>query len=188
MNLSRLLHPRSIAIVGASDRPETYANQTYLNLAATGYAGQVWGVNPRRESVHGQPCFASLAELPEPADAVVVAIPAAGVPAAIEAAGAAGCGGAVVYAAGFGESPAGVALEEGLAAAAARHGLPVCGPNCDGLIALHERAALWGDALVRRRPVPSRSSPRAATSWSTRSPRAAGCACTPRSRAATRRS
>ncbi len=144
MNLDRLLHPRSVAIVGASDRPETYANQTFLNLEATGYRGEVWGVNPRRESVHGRPCFPSLGELPSPPDAVVVAIPAGGVPAVIEEAGALGCGGAVVYAAGFGESSGGD-LEAELAASATRHGLPVCGPNCDGLVA---GAALWGDALV----------------------------------------
>ncbi len=144
MRLDRLLHPRSVAIVGASDRPETYANQTLLNLAATGYDGEVWGVNPRRTSVHGRPCVPSLRELPAPPDAVVVAIPAPGVPAVIEEAGALGCGGAVVFAAGFGEAT-GVALQDALVASARRHGMPVCGPNCDGLVA---GAALWGDALV----------------------------------------
>ena len=77
----------------------------------------------------------------------MVAIPAAGVPEVIEAAGALGCGGAVVYAAGFGESAGGVGLEAALAEAAVRHALPVCGPNCDGLVS---GAALWGDALVPR--------------------------------------
>ncbi len=60
-------------------------------------------MNPGREEVLGHPCVASVAELPEPVDAVVVAIPAAGVPAVIEQAGARGCGGAVVFSAGFGE-------------------------------------------------------------------------------------
>jgi acyl-CoA synthetase (NDP forming) len=150
----RLLHPRTIAVVGASDRPESYSSETLLNLARVGFAGEVWGVNPGRESAHGVPCFPSLADLPAAPDAVVVAIPAAGVPAVVEEAGALGCGGAVVYAAGFGETPDGVALEAELRAAAARHDLPVCGPNCDGLIALHARAALWGDALAAPRPGP----------------------------------
>ena len=74
----------------------------------------------------------------------MVAIPAAGVPEVIEEAGALGCGGAVVYAAGFGES-SGAELQDALVAAARRHELPVCGPNCDGLVA---GAALWGDALI----------------------------------------
>ncbi|MEA2362237.1 MAG: hypothetical protein QOD71_1382 [Thermoleophilaceae bacterium] len=147
MDLSRLLHPRTIAVVGATDREGSYAGETLLNLRRLGYAGTVWGVNPGRTEAHGVPCFPTIGELPEPADAVVVAIPAAGVPAAVEEAGASGCGGAVVYGAGFGEIPEGAQLERELAEASARHGLPVCGPNGNGIVALHERAALWGDAL-----------------------------------------
>jgi acyl-CoA synthetase (NDP forming) len=166
VDLSRLFHPRSIAVVGATDHGDAYGSQTLLNLAAVGFSGSVWGVNPGRTEAHGVACFPSLADLPGVPDAVVVAIPAAGVPAVIEEAGALGCGGAVVYAAGFREAngPApdaasarggasnGATLEAELRAAAVRHALPVCGPNCDGLIALHSRAALWGDALVPQEP------------------------------------
>jgi acyl-CoA synthetase (NDP forming) len=149
--VERLLNPSSVAVVGASERPETYSSETLLNLARIGFEGEVWGVNPRRSSVHGRPCVPSLSDLPAAPDAVVVAIPAAGVPAVIEEAGSIGCGGAVVYAAGFAEAGE-AALEADLKAAAARHSLPVCGPNCDGLIALHSRAALWGDALAAPQP------------------------------------
>jgi acetate---CoA ligase (ADP-forming) len=69
----------------------------------------------------------------------------------IEEAGATGCGGAVVFGAGFAEGGA-VALEDRLIAAAVRHQLPVIGPNCDGMVRLHERVALWGDALCPREP------------------------------------
>ena len=147
MDLSRLLHPRTIAVVGATDREGSYAGETLLNLKLLGYAGTIWGVNPGRDEAYGIPCFPSLADLPSPPDAVVVAIPAAGVPAAVEEAGGLGCGGAVVYGAGFAEVAQGRELERLLAEAAARHGLPVCGPNGNGIVALHERAALWGDAL-----------------------------------------
>jgi acyl-CoA synthetase (NDP forming) len=150
MPLDRLLHPRTIAVVGATDRDGSYAGQTLLNLKALGYRGSVWGVNPGRAEAHGFPCYPALAGCPSPPDAVVVAIPAAAVPAVVDEAGAAGCGGAVVYGAGFGEIAAGRRLEDELAAAARRHDLPVCGPNGNGIVALHERAALWGDAL---RPV-----------------------------------
>jgi acetate---CoA ligase (ADP-forming) len=73
---------------------------------------------------------------------------------AVDEAGATGCGGAVVYGAGFGEVSHGREFERELAAAAARHGLPVCGPNGNGIVALHERAALWGDALRPLEPGP----------------------------------
>ncbi len=145
--MERLLHPRTIAVVGANDRPGSYSGETLLNLAALGYPGTVWGVNPGRDEAHGVPCFPSLSDLPEPPDAVVVAIPAAGVAAVVEEAGAIGCGGAVVYGAGFGEIAQGTALERELVEAAHRHGLPLCGPNGNGIVALHERVALWGDAL-----------------------------------------
>jgi acetate---CoA ligase (ADP-forming) len=151
VELSRLFHPRSIAVVGATDHGDAYGSQTLLNLAAVGYDGDVWGVNPRRAEAHGVACFASLSELPGVPDAVVAAIPAAGVPAVIEEAGGLGCGGAVVFAAGFREG-GNAGLERDLRDAALRHALPVCGPNCDGLIALHTRAALWGDALTPQEP------------------------------------
>jgi acetate---CoA ligase (ADP-forming) len=165
MDLRRLLHPRSVAVVGATEREDSYAGRTLLNLASAGFPGKVWGVNPRRTEVYGRPCFPALSDLPEPPDAVVVAIPASAVTAVVEEAGGLGCGGAVVYGAGFGEmaagggaqrttltdrsgeAAAGAEYERALRAAALRHRLPVCGPNGNGIVALHERAALWGDAL-----------------------------------------
>jgi acyl-CoA synthetase (NDP forming) len=146
MDLGRLLNPASIAVVGATPRTETYAHETLRNLETLGYQGAVWGVHPRHREVRGRPVVPSLAELPAPADAIVVAVPAAAVPDVIEQAGATGCGGAVVIAAGFAEAGQ-VELEDALAAAARRHDLPVIGPNCDGIVRLHRRVALWGDSL-----------------------------------------
>jgi acetate---CoA ligase (ADP-forming) len=147
--VDRLLHPRTIAVVGATDRGDKYGSQTLLNLRTAGFDGDVWGVNPGRREAHGFPCFPSLADLPSAPDAVVIATPAPTVPALVDEAGSMGAGGAVVFAAGFREAIAapGLALEADLRAAALRHAFPVCGPNCDGLVALHSRAALWGDAL-----------------------------------------
>ena len=70
-----LLRPRSVAVVGANDRPGSYGDEIFRNLAAAGFAGAVWGVNPKRDEVHGRPCVPRVADLPEPVDAVVVAIP-----------------------------------------------------------------------------------------------------------------
>lgn len=146
-DLARLLRPRSIAVVGATETPGAYSNQTILNLRSLGFDGEIVGVNPKRTEVLGLPCVPSVAELPFAADAVVVGIPAAAVPEVIEQAGARGCGGAVVFSAGFAESAAGGELQRDLLAAATRHDLPVVGPNCNGIVAMHARTALWGDAL-----------------------------------------
>jgi acyl-CoA synthetase (NDP forming) len=152
VDLSRLLAPRSVAVVGASDRPGSYGAQTLENLAALGFPGRIWGVNPGRAEVLGHRCVPSVADLPEAVDAVVVAVPAAAVPEVIEQAGERGCGGAVVFGAGFAEAPGGAEHQRALVAAAERHGLPVCGPNCDGIVAMHARSALWGDAFTPREP------------------------------------
>src|SRR6188472_3602623 len=119
-----LLDPRSIAVVGANDRPGSYGDIVLRNLARAGFAGPVWGVNPRRTEVHGRPCVPSVADLPQPVDAVVVAIPAAGVPDVIRDAAARDCGGAIVISAGFGEIAQGLELERELSEAALAGGLP----------------------------------------------------------------
>jgi len=154
MDLGRLLRPRSVAVVGASERDGSYAGDTLLNLNAAGFAGPVWGVNPKRDAAHGRPCFPSLSDLPEVPDAVVVAIPAAAVADVVDEAGALGCGGVVIYSAGFGEVASGVEHERRLAEAASRHSLPVCGPNGNGIVSLHGRATLWGDTLRQLTPGP----------------------------------
>jgi acyl-CoA synthetase (NDP forming) len=151
-DLTRLMAPTSIAVVGATDREGSYAAETLLNLEMIGFPGPVWGVNPRRTEVLGRPCVPSLADLPSAVDSVVVAIPAAGVPDAIEQAGARGCGGAVVFSAGFAEVSSGVGLQGDLAAAARRYALPVCGPNCNGIVSPGLRVALWGDSLSEVQP------------------------------------
>ena len=72
-----LLHPRSVAVVGANERAGGYGDVIFRNLASAGFEGAVYGVNPKREVVHGRPCVPTVADLPEPVDAVVIAIPAA---------------------------------------------------------------------------------------------------------------
>ena len=80
MNLTPLLAPRSIAVVGATDRTDSYAGKCCATWSARGSRVPLGG-QPEARRVHGRECVPSVAELPEPVDAVVVAIPAAGVPA-----------------------------------------------------------------------------------------------------------
>ena len=133
-------------MVGANDRPGSYADIVLRNLDRAGFDGKVWGVNPRRDEVHGRPCVPSVTDLPGPVDAVIVAIPAEGVPEVISQAAGRGCGGAVVISAGFGEIPEGRELEAELRAAAGR--LPVCGPNGNGIVAVNSHAPMWGDSVA----------------------------------------
>ncbi len=152
LDLSPLLAPRSIAVVGATDRPDSYGGNVLRNLARAGFEGPVWGVNPSRGSVLGRECVPSVADLPEPVDALVVAIPAAAVAEAVRAGAERGCGGAVVLSAGFAEVESGREHQAELVRVARAHDLPVCGPNGNGIVALGARAAMWGDGLPDLEP------------------------------------
>ena len=143
-----------MAVVGATDRPGSYGDTVLTNLERAGFPGPVWGVHPTRTSVHGRDCVPSPAELPEPVDVVVFAIPAAKVPASLAEAAERGCRGAIVFSAGFGEAPGGGSLERELARSRGRRGFPLCGPNGNGVIAVAARAPLWGDSVPELRPGP----------------------------------
>ncbi len=142
--LTPLVAPGSVAVVGASERAGSYGGEVLLNLGRLGYGGRVYAVNPRRDAVHGVRAYPALDELPELPEAVVVALPAGDAPDVVERAAELGCGGAVVFAAGFAEAQQ-RDLQERLVAAAGE--MPVCGPNGNGIVSLPDRVALWGDAL-----------------------------------------
>jgi acyl-CoA synthetase (NDP forming) len=132
--LERLIAPRSIAVVGASTRAGAFGMRTLENLAH--FAGEVFPVNAKYESVAGRKCYASLAALPHAPDCVVLVVPREGAEAALEEAAAAGAGGAIVYASGYGEmarEDAGKAQRR-LAEIARAARMPMMGPNCMGLV------------------------------------------------------
>jgi acetyltransferase len=133
--LEALFQPRSVAVIGASERPGSVGRTLFWNLIRSPFGGTVYPVNPRRTSVLGVRCCASLAEIPEPVDLAVIATPAAGVPELVEQCVAAGVGAAIVISAGFREvGGAGLALEARLREAMRGSGLRLLGPNCLGLM------------------------------------------------------
>jgi len=135
-----LLNPRSVAIVGASERGK-WATQIFHNLRRFGYPGKVYPVNPRVDEVWGSRCYPDLASLPEPADHALVIVPASAVQAVVETGVKAGLKSATIYASqiGEGEDPEIVARGATLKALIERSGLVVCGPNCMGANALREK-------------------------------------------------
>ena len=132
--LRRLMEPRSIAIVGASPRAGSFGMRTLENLAH--YRGEVFLVNAKYDRIGERTCHPSLAALPEAPDCAVLVVPREGVEAALEEAAAAGAGGAIVYASGYGEmEQAGRAVaQQRLAAIARAARMPMLGPNCMGLV------------------------------------------------------
>ncbi len=140
--LRRLVDPRSIAVVGASETPGAFGQRTLANLAR--FQGRVFGVNPKYREVGGVPCVPSLADLPEAPDCVVLCVAGALVEASLQAAIDVGAGGVIVYASGFAETgrAEAMAAQEHLAAMAQRGGVRLVGPNCVGLTNVGSGAAM----------------------------------------------
>src|SRR6185436_18708878 len=88
--LQPLLAPRSVALLGATERPGALGQIVYRNLAAGGLRGALYAVNPKHAAVFDRRSYARLADLPQPPDLAVIATPARTVPGLIEEAGAAG--------------------------------------------------------------------------------------------------
>lgn len=143
--LSRLLDPRSIAVVGASADPAKRGYQAVRALRDAGYPHPVYPVNPRGGELFGLTVRRSVAELPPGVDAALVALPGRAVPGALRELAGAGVAGAVVLANGFRESgAAGASLEAELAAAIADTGIRVIGPNTSGILNTASGANLVG--------------------------------------------
>jgi len=127
--------PRGVAVFGASERADSVGGRIFSNLREAGFAGAVHPVNPRHGAVLGARAYASAAELPDEVDLAVIAVPAAQVPAVLEACGARGIHSAVVISAGFGEAgPEGRALLQRTLELARHLRVRLLGPNCLGVM------------------------------------------------------
>ena len=133
--LEPLFAPRSVALFGASNRPDAVGGVAYRNLMNGGFRGPVVVINPKHDTVQGRPAFATLADAGEDIDLAVVATPAASVPAIVDECGEHGVPMMLVLSAGFRESgEAGRRLEDEVMSRARRHGIRLMGPNCLGII------------------------------------------------------
>lgn len=133
--IDRLLRPRSVVIVGASDKPGALGASVLGNLERLGYQGEIYLINPKRDEIGGRPCLKSIDDLPEGVDAAVLAIPRAGVLDAIRGLASRKCGAAVIFSAGFAEGgEEGLAEQREIARIARESGMVVEGPNCLGMI------------------------------------------------------
>ncbi len=155
-----LLAPKSIAVVGASQR-RARGTSVVANLRTAGFGGEIFAVNPRYQDVLGYPCYPNVSALPPGVDCVVVAVGADAACDVLEEAHANGIPAAVVLAAGFGEGGYGEARARRLRSLAAK-GMCICGPNCFGLIGVKTGAAAFSGPI----PTPLRPGPVALVSQS----------------------
>ena len=142
--LSRLVRPRSIAVIGGRE-----AGRVVEQCDRMGFAGALWPVHPERATVAGRPAFRSVSALPAPPDAAFVGVNRHATVEVVGVLSRMGAGGAVCYASGFLEAGDGGALQRALVEAAGE--MPIIGPNCYGLINFLDGAPLWPDQHGGRR-------------------------------------
>ena len=131
--LRRLLHPQTVAVIGASARPGSFGERVLLNQQ--NYTGRTWPVNPRYEKIGDLTCYPSLAELPAVPDCAVITAARDAVEEIVLDCAKAGVGGVIIFASGYAEMGRAdrIADQERLAAIARETGLRIVGPNCVGV-------------------------------------------------------
>ncbi len=141
--IDRLLRPKSVAVVGASDRTGALGATLLNNLVQYEFAGDIYPVNPKRDELQGLKVCKSVEELPEGIDCAVLAIPRPFVLDTVRQLAARGCGAVVIYSAGFSEAgEEGMREQIELGEIAQQYGMVIEGPNCLGCTNYVERVPL----------------------------------------------
>jgi acyl-CoA synthetase (NDP forming) len=135
--MDAFFHPGSIAVVGAN---KTNLGYFVLMNLLNGFKGGIYPVNRNHEEIAGLPCFPSLEKIPHPVDLAIILVPAASVPSVIRACAKKGIPRVIIESAGFAETGAdGLALQERCAAIAKGAGIRLWGPNCMGIVDVHQQ-------------------------------------------------
>jgi acyl-CoA synthetase (NDP forming) len=152
IELDALLKPRSVAVLGASERPSV-GRTIVENLERIGFEGEIYPINPRYETLLGRRCYRSIEELPAGVDVLAFCVNHERVLDGLRGAARKGVRAAVVFDAGFAESDdAGRRRQDELVTICREAGIAFCGPNCMGVISPHERSLVYLNAL--RDPAP----------------------------------
>ncbi len=133
--LSSLFTPQSVAVFGASDRPNSVGQIVFQNMLESGFKGKLFAVNPKHETVQDQPAYSNIRDIDEHVELAVITTPAHTVPGIIEQCGEAGVKAAIIISAGFREvGESGLKLERAVVENARRYGMRFIGPNCLGVM------------------------------------------------------
>jgi acyl-CoA synthetase (NDP forming) len=145
------LQPRSVALVGASPDLKKNNSRPQRFLKRFGYSGRVLPINPSRSEVLGEVAYPDLRSAPGPIDHAFIMVPAAAVPGVIEQCCELGVPVATLFTAGFAElGEEGLARQRDMVERARAAGMRILGPNCMGLINVHDRIPLTVNAVIER--------------------------------------
>ncbi len=133
--LTSLFEPKSVAVIGASDRENSVGNIIFKNILSSGYKGRLYAINPKHETIQGQPAYKSIEEIGARVEMAVIATRPQTVPQLIEQCGRSGVRNVIVISAGFSEAGhIGAALERKVLEIARSYNVRILGPNCLGII------------------------------------------------------
>jgi acetyltransferase len=148
-NLDKIFNPSRVAVVGASDESASVGYTVFRNLIGSGFAGVVYPVNSKRESVQGIQAYKNIASLPHAPDLAIICTPAPSVPELVRLLGEAGTRGIIIISAGFREvGESGRQLEELIRVEQRKFpGMRILGPNCLGIMvpSIHLNASFAAD-------------------------------------------
>ncbi|MEM2440386.1 MAG: GNAT family N-acetyltransferase [Candidatus Bathyarchaeia archaeon] len=134
-HLEKIFNPKSVALVGATDREGSVGRALMTNLIESGFEGNIYPVNIRKKEVLGFKAYQSVEEIPETVDLAVIATPARSIPEIVEQCGRANIKGIVIISAGFREiGPEGKELEDKILEVKQKYGLRIIGPNSLGVM------------------------------------------------------
>jgi len=152
--LARLLHPRSVAVIGASADPSKLTGRPISYLRRHGFTGTIYPVNPRADVIGDLRCYPSVAALPEAPDVALILLSAERVEAAVRELSAKGCAAAIVLASGFGETgDEGRTRQQALKAAAGS--MRLLGPNTIGVVNVTDRIMLSASGAMELEEFPA---------------------------------
>lgn len=146
MSIHHLIKPKSIAVVGATDKPGSFGNFTAVNACQNADNVNVYLINHKSDTVLGRKAYKSLKDLPEVPDCIMICTPQATVIPLMTEAGEMGVKAAILVASGYSEegTEAGRKATEELREVIDRYGMKVMGPNCTGFINNVDKVKLWG--------------------------------------------
>ena len=134
-NLNRIFNPKRVAVIGASEKECSIGAKILQNLTGSGFTGEVFPVNPFRQTVQGLTAYPNISQTPAQVDLAIVATPAQTVPSIIEECGTSGVSGVIIVSAGFKEAGEhGSSLERQIREHQKKYGLRIIGPSSFGII------------------------------------------------------
>jgi len=135
--LDFIFNAKSIAVIGASNRPGKIGFEIFRNIVEGGFQGKIYPINPKITELIGHTCYHTIKDVPDTVDLAVIVIPAPIIPEVLEQCGEKGVKGVIIISAGFSEV-GNVELENKIVNIAKKYGIRIVGPNCAGIVNTHQ--------------------------------------------------